>query len=468
MIRHAAKAFLAALFVVCVYRAFTQSLVYDEALTYGLYIAGPLSNVFHYFDANHHFLNTILMRLSATLFGDSEWALRLPVLTGAALYFTAVYRIAAAAFAEGWTFLLAVGVLSLNPFVLDFMVVARGYGMALALLMFAIALLLESFAESNVPPRKLAWVGALLALSVTANLVFVLPATAIFGLTLYLLPRPAKPEAGAKRKKRESEKTGSALWLWLSAPIGGIALLFFLLYPFEDMQAAQFYAGAATLTESLRSMASTSLQHSGPLRFLPSMDYWRDAVAFAIAPAIAAAGLVVGWKTRSLVLLFASVPVVFSAAAAVAMHSLLGTPYPVDRTGLYFAPLVCLTLLGLPRVGVAVALLFLIQFATEFNTKKFYMWEYDADTRAIGEYIAQHHAGSGTVRIGGSWQLWESMQYYLNRNHWAWMEIQRLSPEPGYDYYAFVAADAAAARTGGLTVVYRGPVSGSILVTPAK
>jgi uncharacterized membrane protein len=468
MIRHAAKALLAALFVVCAYRAFTQSLIYDEALTYGLYVAGPFANVFHYFDANHHFLNTILMRFSASIFGDAEWALRLPVLAAATLYFTAVYRIAAAAFGEGWTFLVAVGLLSLNPFVLDFMAVARGYGMALALMMFAIALLLEGFTAGVIAPRTLAWAGALLALSVTANLVFVLPVTAIFGLTLYLLPWPAKTEAATKRQKRKSAKSGPALWLWLCAPIGAIALLFFLLYPFENMQAAQFYAGAATLPESLRSMATTSLQHSGPLRYVHAMDYWRDAVAFAIAPAIAAAGLVLGWKQRSLVLLFASVPIVFAGVAALAMHSLFGTPYPEDRTGLYFAPLVCLALMGLPRVGVAVALVFLVQFATEFNTKKFYMWEYDADTRTIGEYIAQHNSGSNPVRFGGSWQLWESMQYYKNRNHWDWLEIERKSPEQGYDYYAFVAADAAAARTPGLTVVFRGDVSGSIVVTPVK
>jgi hypothetical protein len=168
------------------------------------------------------------------------------------------------------------------------------------------------------------------------------------------------------------------------------------------------------------------------------------------------------------VLLFASVPVVVSSAAALLMHLLLGSPYPADRTGLYFAPLVCLALVKLPRVGMALAAVFLVQFATEFNTRKFYVWEYDADTRSIGAYIAQHRKGSGTVRVGGSWQLAESMSYYLVHNRWEWMEIERRSPEPGYDYYAFVPQDAPAVAALGLTVVYRGPVSGSILAEPMK
>ena len=70
--------FLACLWLVCLCRAITQSIVQNEALTYELYIAAPVSRIFSYFDANHHFLNTVLMRLSVALFGVSEWAPRLP------------------------------------------------------------------------------------------------------------------------------------------------------------------------------------------------------------------------------------------------------------------------------------------------------------------------------------------------------------------------------------------------------
>src|SRR5215831_10580975 len=98
--RRAAQALLIITFAVCVYRAFTQSLVHDEALSNELYVLGPLSNVSHTFTANHHFLNSILMQISAAIFGDSEWALRLPALGGAAIYFIAIYRLSLAALGE--------------------------------------------------------------------------------------------------------------------------------------------------------------------------------------------------------------------------------------------------------------------------------------------------------------------------------------------------------------------------------
>src|ERR1700676_4169308 len=89
----AIKAFLALVWLGCLYRAITQSIVHDEALTYRLFIDAPYRQIFQLFSANHHFLNTLLMKLSVSIFGVSEWSMRLPALAGAALYFAAGYGI---------------------------------------------------------------------------------------------------------------------------------------------------------------------------------------------------------------------------------------------------------------------------------------------------------------------------------------------------------------------------------------
>ena len=70
--------------------------------------------------------------------------------------------------------------------------------------------------------------------------------------------------------------------------------------------------------------------------------------------------------------------------------------------------------------------------------------------------------------MGGSWQLSESLSYYLYRNQWTWMAIERRPPEPGFDYYMLIPQDASAVQAMGLKVVYRGPVSGSVLAVPAR
>src|SRR6202012_3154954 len=98
----------------------------------------PASAIFHEYSPNHHFLATVLFRISTTLFGQSEFAMRLPtVLAGAWLFWT-VFRLCGLLFGDGWLFLLGCAALTLNPILLDFLVAARGYGLAMAGLFWAL------------------------------------------------------------------------------------------------------------------------------------------------------------------------------------------------------------------------------------------------------------------------------------------------------------------------------------------
>ena len=478
--RLAVKILLAGLFVVCVYRAATQSLVHDEALTFRLYIAGPLDAIFRSYDPNHHFLNTLLMRASAAIFGDSELALRLPALAGAALYFVSIYRLSLAAFGETALFPLAVALMSLNPFTLDFMVAARGYGMALALMMFALAMLHESLALEPAPWKQMVLAGAALGLSVTANLVFLLPVLGVAGIAVYLLPKivpaPAKAAGKHSKRKRPGRRKAWPLWVWLVTPMAVIGLLYLEAAPIEQMKLELFYVGAHSIAESMRNMALVALQHSGPLRHGRVADLWRDAVAFVVAPGIVVAAFAAGWRKKDRLLLLVSAPLVFASVALVLMHDVLDRPYPADRTGIYFAPLVCLGLVGLARLHktgakavYALSAILLAQFVLAFNTRLFWVWEYDADTRDMSEYIAAHrNPVADTVRVGGSWQLSEAMAYYMVKNNWQWMAVERRPPELGDDYYLIAPQDVGLLGQMGLKAVYRGPVSGSMLAVPSR
>ncbi len=498
--RIGAQVLLVFLFAACVYRAFTQSIVYDEALTWQLYILGPVSNIFRVFEANHHFLNSLVARISTSIFGVSDWSMRLPALAGAALYFTACYRLARTAFGDGFTMLLAVALATLNPLVLDFMVAARGYGMALALWMWSAALLLEAFSQQSSKPSHMAVAGVSAALSVTANLTFVLPAAALAGFTLYFArnrssspadvpeaPKNLRRQAHSSRKKRkvalspQVTKPGAAPWIWFALGAAAIAILFFVLAPVDQMRSEHFYTGASTIRASLHSFASFSLEHSGPLRDQPWLRYWSDAVAFVIAPLAVAAGLILGLLRRNLLLMLTAGTVVFSAVASLLIHVLTGKPYPADRTGIYFLPLVALILVGLAQAwrgrgpwrpasiaAYTAAVLLTLHFASEFNTKKFLVWEYDADTKAMSDYLAAHRPqGQEVVRVGGSWQLQQSLTYYAVTRNWTWAELRKGEPVAGLDFYALTPWDRNKVEQElGLKEVYRGPVSGSALAVP--
>src|SRR5271156_3758622 len=131
-IRSLAILILLALSAVNIYRAKTQSITCDEALSYELWGAQPLPHMWESYDASNHVLQTLLSKVSVATFGLSEFALRLPTLLGGFLYFIAIYRLSSLVFGDGGLFLLSVCVLSLNPLLLDLLSAARGYGLALA------------------------------------------------------------------------------------------------------------------------------------------------------------------------------------------------------------------------------------------------------------------------------------------------------------------------------------------------
>src|SRR5438874_9715791 len=88
-----ALALLGAILIANVYRASTQSVTHDEAVTYESFLAQKQYRIFTRFDANHHLLHTHLCFLTTFLFGASELSMRLPSLCGGVLYLWMCYRL---------------------------------------------------------------------------------------------------------------------------------------------------------------------------------------------------------------------------------------------------------------------------------------------------------------------------------------------------------------------------------------
>jgi hypothetical protein len=91
--QHPTILLLIVLFAANVYRAATQSVAIDEAFTYNIFLAGPVSDLFTKYNAAHHVLHTMLCKVSISLLGVSELALRLPSLLGGLLYLVTSFRI---------------------------------------------------------------------------------------------------------------------------------------------------------------------------------------------------------------------------------------------------------------------------------------------------------------------------------------------------------------------------------------
>jgi len=115
------------------FRAHLQSVTVDEADSYLFFVAPDWASQW-YPSSGNHVLNTILIRFFTWLFGLSHLTLRAPALIGGAVYIAAVFRLCLL-MTEEEIFLWPLFVSFVyNPFVMDYMVAARGYGLAVGFL----------------------------------------------------------------------------------------------------------------------------------------------------------------------------------------------------------------------------------------------------------------------------------------------------------------------------------------------
>jgi hypothetical protein len=128
---------LIAMFIYVVIRAYSVGFTHDEALSFEM-IHGDMS---HFYSANNHWLNTGIMFISSKLFGDSELSLRSSALIGFLFYGWFVFLILRKE--VWWKAILGFTLLVLNPYLIDFFSLARGYGLSLGLAMGGIYYLLK-------------------------------------------------------------------------------------------------------------------------------------------------------------------------------------------------------------------------------------------------------------------------------------------------------------------------------------
>lgn len=124
-------------------RAIDVPMAHDEIASFFYFVQnGKISPFFSNPDTNNHFLNSFLMWISYKLFGNSPLALRLPNLLFIPIYFFALVRIVKLLKSN----LLRIFTFSAMAFTLhfiEFLALARGYGMSLALLILSLFFVMQ-------------------------------------------------------------------------------------------------------------------------------------------------------------------------------------------------------------------------------------------------------------------------------------------------------------------------------------
>ena len=513
------------------YRAAVQSLTHDEAVTYGRYVRGPLYELVSSTDANNHILFSLLSRATVGICGPSEFVLRLPSLLGGVLLIVMVGRVGMRVWGASLTTVLAIILVGLNPLVMDYLSVARGYSLAMAFWLVALDRLLaahdlrnplaaaghettngtepNSLDESGT--RQIRRASQFLALSVLANLTFILAAVALAGCWAWLA-------WGARRQQISETNRQRFYWFWQTLVRPGSIIFACLSLPLVKLRPSHFYFGADSLTESLLSFVYTSFAHhrqswpwdnSSPW-FLHSLEF----IALRVVPALLLI-LFILWLVvlrrfnrdtadlRSRVepgeMLFYLSAGTLSVVIGfiLALHWSIGLKLPFERTGLYLIVPLILAILSigsscslsirlptsrltsLPTASVthgvllAGAIALCVFWLAELQTTHYRPWTIEVDSRTVFlQIISQHEREPRQqLRVGATWFLVPALNFYRDVYKADYLEpIERLNHyPPDVDVYVVARPDA-----GGIppdepvNEIYRGSSSGTIVAIPIR
>jgi 4-amino-4-deoxy-L-arabinose transferase-like glycosyltransferase len=437
--------------IFCIYRACTQAITIDEAYTYNRFLRGPWTDLYGRFDASNHVLYSILAKISVQSFGLSEFSLRLPSLIAGFFLTLGIFellRLCTRSLAVRWLALVA---LSVHPLLLDFSIAARGYGMALAFLVWAIFFAMRCCFFAS---------GVLSGLALSANLTMAFPIAGLWGAVLLL-----DPVSWKDRLSNLAVVIAPAETIFIAICFGAL----------RTAGRSDFYAGLPTFGKSVEELIESSL-HGARRSGLIGGEHARHFFQFALLPLvlafIAAAALISFFKDhKDRLRLLPILTLALACLAVIAAHQWLNVLYPLDRTGLYLSVLLAISwavaadfLPKLRAVNLALATLLIVQFATQLHTGYFDLWQ---DGSRIKETVGlltrmSRRRPAGSVKISTSWYHQPAVEFYRERwniAQWAPVEWNQPTQFTSHDFYIFKDEDPQAIKDAGIRILFRDPES---------
>ena len=434
------------IFCFVIYKSATTSLTHDESFTYLHFIPQKFMDIISYKTpyTNNHILNTLLIKGSEYLFGNSELAIRLPNNLSLILYLTYTFLLLRKMNRQ--LIILPFLLMILNPYLIDFFGLARGYGLSIAFLMMSLYHLLNFFEKDKKKDLMLFNLGAFLAIFSYFTLVyFYLSALIIFNLLLFV--------------GKKNHNSGNLFrWIFKQNVINLVFLIFIFLTAFEPfrrtMKSVPIDFGGKTglIHDTIRSLLIKSYMG------LPA--FWISILTGFICAVILALFLYLVYIVvrRNLSEMDRLKPViivnwltVLTAILICLAHYIIDMDFPIQRFAIFIYPLIMLNIISLTCLRihkfkniftgliVLLAILTVVNFGCKLNIRYYYDWTYDADTksamRALVQDYEQQPDKEAPISLGVSWIFEPTMNYYRQLWKLNWLEpVDREAPALKDDY----------------------------------
>jgi len=446
-------------------RAWALSFTHDESISYVGYVHMPFSSILlsRGTDANNHPLNTLAMKLADHVFGPSEIALRGASVAAFIVYAVALVVLLRRVKRRSLRF-LGLSLAIANPYVLDFFSLARGYGLALALVAVSALFTVDYVERRRISAALVAVVCA--AFAVLANFATLTYYFAV--LVLIVLPLVVPARTGERRAPLG--RLGAVLVL------PTIAVAFLVGRPLMRLRSeGELYFGGHNgfWQDTVRSLISTTLYRRGG-------DFLDVTLVVLIAMMVAggAVAAAIALRRRSLPLhttafMLLAVPAIVSVVQHYAFDSL----FLIERTALFFVPLFAIWLAlaadalarqprfttGVTAAAVVIVIGACINLASAANLSYVLDWRYDATTEKVITELAGPPSDPRTIGLRVSYLFQPATRFY-RETRFRWLpDSVSDSLDTGSDYYYVIGPDVAVVRERGARVIRVYPLSGGVL-----
>lgn len=467
-------------------RACLQSITIDEALSYLWFASRQYSFTQWFPHSANHVLNSLLMRFVTSIFGINELAVRTPALLGGIIYIASAVYLALLLTDRKFLQWTLFACLVFSPFVLDYLIAARGYGLAIGFYLAALAFIANAIVgrdrhDEAAIRGACVWVSALLALSFSANFSFGI-ANAVTMLFFFTWGAMEPRVSGHQRYARAAA---------CFAP--GIAIAFLLAGSVVlDWPKGQLYFGSKSLAEMWSGLRDAYFEPLNRDMINPLLIGWLSPFksvlpwAFAFTTLLVlASNEVTRWRRMFVpdgLLSFVRLLVGIAVSTLVVHWALFRTvrlPLPKDRTALFFVPLLILALgagvalrfgsaaKDMTRTwGAGVLVAVALYSAGCLRLGYFKEWIFDADTKQLYWLAIDLHNRCGVSDFAIDWRYHASLNFYreaynnFSIKEFAESRSDQLPPNKSA-YVIYLSTTGEFIKQQGLRVIYHDDQSGS-------
>lgn len=412
---------LTAVFVYIIYKVIHVPITHDELGTIVHYSKFTYWEIMMHPDTspNNHILNTIFTKSLMSLFGDSMLVLRMPNILSFLLYGFGIYRILEITLGKtSWFYIPGAILFVMNPYLLDFFGLCRGYGLSLGFTLISLSYALTAFKFQKASHLWLALIFSILA-SYANFTVLVYWAAVCVLIFLYFLLQSKQNKTLSVLQFFGMIFTGLLYVLLISSPIIKMN---------SDNQFV-FWTSNGFIQETVLSLAHHGVYGSKIFLTARFIGYFIITISFLHLLLVTFKIIRVKNKTEEFqqpytiatLLLFITVYI------NILQCWLLDTPNLNGRTALFFYPLFIVTLLTmrihfdkLRYKWIKILMSFTIAFFGVhhlFHTatpKIVREWAYDANTFSTIEIIKEHSKNHPTS-VSTNWLFNPSFNYHLNK-----------------------------------------------------